>query len=247
MCHDTMIEGQPGLKSWLKKRFIGLVYGLAAEVVCISPKTAKEFDANYPSLANKRVTIYNPVNRKFLNSPSLDDQVRGEYSAVHLVYVGLRDGNKNFVHFEEILRVKPDVVFYVVGAKFSLPERRRYQKWIESGNLVELGSLTDDEYIDALKRAHGLYLPSADEGFGLPIIEALSIRVPVLVVKQSLVNWIVKDGFVLWDGTRECIDELVELSGKAKRGDFDETWRRALEVFRPECAARKYLSLIDRG
>ena len=67
-------------------------------------------------------------------------------------------------------------------------------------NLVKIGSgirLSDDELIAAYQRAEALLFPSAGEGFGLPVLEAMAAGCPVLASDLGAHNEVVDPSMLL--------------------------------------------------
>lgn len=59
-------------------------------------------------------------------------------------------------------------------------ERDRLRALAPSARLVFLGGASDEEYEATLLRAHALVTTSWDEGFGIPVIEAMRVGTPVV-------------------------------------------------------------------
>jgi glycosyltransferase involved in cell wall biosynthesis len=86
----------------------------------------------------------------------------------------------------------------------------------ELRNVILTGPVSDDTLAAIYTGAHALVLPSDDEGFGLPTVEALACNTPVVTCEVS------------------ALQEV--LAGRAtfvERGDIEALLRAALEVRRP--------------
>ena len=58
-------------------------------------------------------------------------------------------------------------------------------KMKNSGEVIELGYVSEEEKWELLRNAEGFLFPSLYEGFGLPVLEAQAVGVPVLTSNVS--------------------------------------------------------------
>lgn len=131
--------------------------GRADMLICISNATAVECRELWPN--KKVVVIPHAINPEQF-------RVSGE--------IGLRNFVLLTVGSDEP-RKRLDFIDKVVS---NLPEEIS-----KDLNLVKVGShlpVSDDELIAAYQRAEALLFPSAGEGFGLPVLEAMAAGCPVL-------------------------------------------------------------------
>jgi glycosyltransferase involved in cell wall biosynthesis len=87
-------------------------------------------------------------------------------------------------------------------------------------NQIEfVGKITDDEYYELLNSSAALTIPSLEEGFGLPIIEAMSIGCPVICSDIEIFREIAGDAGIYFDpsSAEELIAKVKELENKIKR------------------------------
>tara|TARA_B100000614_G_scaffold240053_1_gene240110 strand:- start:1453 stop:2637 length:1185 start_codon:yes stop_codon:yes gene_type:complete len=93
---------------------------------------------------------------------------------------------------------------------------------------VKRVDLTDDELASAYSGALALVYPSLYEGFGLPVVEAMSCGCPVITTPHGSLKEVAGDAAVLISGkdTDELLSALKLVSDPAKR---DELRRRGLE------------------
>lgn len=71
---------------------------------------------------------------------------------------------------------------------------------IRSGNGVVLLDYVTDEHLWSLyRRAVALVMPSIDEGFGLPLVEAAAVGTPLIVSDIPVFRWIAGDSAVYFD------------------------------------------------
>jgi len=149
----------------------------------------------------------------------------------YILFVGHRGGYKNFKRFFHAIipLLNKDKAMYLVclGGKqlngsFELLEKR----WIDDAGLADrvlLRAASDDELTNWYRRAQCLVFPSLYEGFGLPVLEALSIGCPVATSNTSSLPEVCGQAAAYFhpesiDSIRTTVEGLVESSD----------WRRHL-------------------
>jgi glycosyltransferase involved in cell wall biosynthesis len=80
------------------------------------------------------------------------------------------------------------------------------------------GGVTDQEYKELLSSAHALVTASKEEGFGLPIIEAMSIGVPVICSDIEIFHEVAGEAGVFFDP--DSAEELSKQVRKLEKKSF---------------------------
>lgn len=68
-----------------------------------------------------------------------------------------------------------------------------------SSNIIFLGDVNDADLVDYYLNSCGLIFPSYYEGFGIPLVEALHLNVPIACSDISVFNEIVKNAAIFFD------------------------------------------------
>ncbi len=186
--------------------------------------------------------------------------IRGPY----ILYVGgftKLDPRKNVRQLIEVfreLRSQGDQeVQLVLAGKLGDYSRALMQ---EMGGLDPASDIVFTDYVDAAdlpslyNGARCFVFPSAYEGFGLPVLEAISCGTPVVAYRNSSIPEVVGDAGLLVDERQpgqllEAIRTLLardDLLGKlrskgleqAKRFRWEDTARKTLAVYREVCERR---------
>jgi len=96
---------------------------------------------------------------------------------------------------------------------------RAAQPWLErlsqpplKGHARHLGYVTDAERLALFQRACLLVLPSFNEGFGLPVLEAMTLGVPVIASDRGAIPEVLGDAGVMVDP--EAVDALADAMGR---------------------------------
>ncbi len=207
--HDVSFASCPELIGkkdlWLLKIFIPLSLKKADKIIAVSNFTKKEIISHYRIEKDKIEVIYNGngLDEKYQLSPSKEKvkKVLQKYKLTNnfLLYIGTLQKRKNipfllkaFIYlkkkYSNDLKIKE--LELVIGGKVkgrnydggidkTLDEIKRKAPKIRA-QIKMLGFIKETEKNVLLKEAKALIFPSLYEGFGLPIIEALSKGTPVL-------------------------------------------------------------------
>jgi len=74
----------------------------------------------------------------------------------------------------------PDHTLHLMSP-ISAEIEQRLRALNRTGNIVTHNGATDAEYVELLQRSTALVSASKDEGFGIPLVEAMAFGVPVVV------------------------------------------------------------------
>jgi len=88
-----------------------------------------------------------------------------------------------------------------------------------SGHVRHIGYVDDHAREDLFRSARVLLMPSLDEGFGLPALEAMSAGVPVIVSSRGSLPEVVQDA-----GAQVDPSDIDALTAALERALFDQNW-----------------------
>jgi glycosyltransferase involved in cell wall biosynthesis len=123
--------------------------------------------------------------------------------------------------------------------------RRVNDKWLASagGDVIQLvGHVTESQKWSLLKHASVLMFVSWEEGFGLPLLEALAVGTPVIASNQGSLPEIAGDVAIMVEpndieqmslAIAQCVlvpDGARALQEEAKQHAAEFTWERAAEA-----------------
>jgi glycosyltransferase involved in cell wall biosynthesis len=162
-----------------------------------------------------------------------------------VLHVGAIQHRKNIVRlveaFERALPAPWRLVLAGSGGYGSADIHVRIASSPAAGRIEVKGWVTDEELRRLYRRASVFAFPSLDEGFGIPVLEAMASGVPVLTSNRSALPEVAGDCAVLVDPT--SVEELEEgLRNLATRDELRRdlierglaraqgfTWERAAE------------------
>ena len=185
----------------------------AKTLICVSEHTRTKMKELFPSLESKLRTVASCIAPKF-NKARTDayrrlgtidiETVYGNLSIPlpYVLHVGVAGPRKNLPAFlaafrEVKLRMFPHRLIIVGGRANPPPKLKQpvHQIALPNGSclspestlpdVLHLGRIGDDDLISLYRHADLLALPSLDEGFGYPVLEALAFRTPALTAKDS--------------------------------------------------------------
>ncbi len=242
--HDMIPEDFPGLFGNSDPHAGKAAYLRAADaVVCVSEYTRSRLLAHMPDLGVPITVIHEAAAP--LPPPA------GATPATDVLYVGRRDGYKNFdalLQAMSLLKgVGVQVSLLAVGAgRWTAPEKERLVELDIHGQSTQR-QLNDGELHAAYRSAKALVVPSLAEGFGLPVVEAMTSGCPCLLSDAGSLPEIGADAAAYFVSSRpeqlaQTLDrllhdpaqrELLIARGRQRAADF--SWRKAyaqtLEVY----------------
>lgn len=149
----------------------------ADHIFTISRATKKDVMANYGIGADKISVAYPGVDRLNLADKS---PIKGRY----ILYVGTLQPRKNIDALIEAAKGTRLVIAGKTGWKYRIKP---------AAGVKFLGYVPPEKLGRLIKDSQGLVLPSLYEGFGIPVVQAMSLGVTVLVSRNSSLPEIVGD------------------------------------------------------
>lgn len=210
--------------AWQRRRLVMALRSLRrATVVHAVSEHARDELARFAGVPSERIrVVHNGVGPPFSAAPAPSAPPR------HLLYVGGLDPHKNVALLVEMLtlqaaRTLPPLV--IVGQP--VPDRGPLAAAAASGRLRFEGAASDEALAELYRRALALLLPSRNEGFGLPALEAMACGCPVVAAAAGALPEV-------------CGDAAILLSPDSPRA-----WLEAAASLGPESELRR--RLVDAG
>jgi len=169
-----------------KKRILNL----ADHIICVSENTKKDLIKFYNIDPKKITVIYH--GKSFLNIENnykSKNQINLNFK--YFLYIGSRKRYKNFFSmidaFKENSQIYNDYKIICVGGGILLSseKKRLNEKNIDQNKIIVFLSNNDNLLYNLYKNASALIYPSLYEGFGMPVIEAMSLGCPVICSNVS--------------------------------------------------------------
>lgn len=189
--------------------------GRAAAVVCNSAATANDVRASFPAVA--ALVHATPFGTpRWVEGRTVATERRPD---APFLFVGTLEPRKNvagllkaYHRFRQERRGDGRMVpaLHLVGGRGWLdhPIRDLLAPLVDAGHVVLLGYCGPEELWQQYRLARALLLPSLHEGFGFPILEAMSAGLPVLTANRGAMAEVGGDAALLVDP--ESTDALVD-------------------------------------
>ena len=197
--HDLIFELYPHTYSFFDRQIYHFKFKYSCQVadriIAISQSTKDDIVDRYGIDPKKIEIVYQCCHPLFYEptSSSLDDAIVQRYHlpADYLLYVGSITERKNLrivVDAYEQLSAEERIPWVIVGKGkkhqhelAQLIATKKLDRWV-----IWINDLTDNSHLRSLyQRASALIYPSLYEGFGLPVVEGLLSKTPVITSQTS--------------------------------------------------------------
>lgn len=174
-------------------------------IVCISHTTKKDFLTHYPGNINKKIEIIypglDPVFKIKESKNLFDDLIVISHPQVsnlkknrYFLYYGTFEPRKNlnclvenFVELQKENKIPGDFKLVLMGGDGWGKIKNGVKNYVKENfpnqkknNIVIFDFLNDQYLIALIKNAYAFVYPSFYEGFGLPVLESMSLGTPVI-------------------------------------------------------------------
>lgn len=265
--HDVSIFDHPEwfpenmARSFATKTIVPWSFARASKIICVSHFTQSRLRALFPDTKNKTVVVHEGV--ELGNHKVVEFSDRFPFDREYLLCLGTVEPRKNLVAtfraFDRFLAGHPEQVTsvrLVVAGKFgwktaetqSAADTINHTWKIEEpeGVIRFLGAVTEEEKWYLLSRAAGLLFLSHEEGFGLPVLEAMSVGTPVIASRCGALEEVAGEAAIIVEPEQtesvslalaQCVlvpEGLQSLREdgyrRANQFSWDETARRTIDI-----------------
>jgi glycosyltransferase involved in cell wall biosynthesis len=199
MIHEKFSSSKDPTGEFVRTKAIAI--NRADLIICVSENTRKDLIEILGVDKAKISTIYHGCTLNINIDRDLEQipQIEKPY----LLYVGERDGYKNFSSllsvYKNSKKLKQDFQLVCFGSgRFSSEEIQTIQEFQLEGKVIHLSG-SDDILAQLYRQAAAFIYPSLYEGFGIPPLEAMSCGCPVVCSNVSSIPEIVGDAGEYFD------------------------------------------------
>ena len=195
-------------------------------IICVSENTKKDLLKFYPMMDESKIkVIYPGVGEEFTKLQNPREYLKGDLEILkdkqYILYVGDRNGYKNFPICIEIIKELRDFSLVVVGGKEFSTDEIHKMKDIRDRVFYFRG--VDGKKLNIIyNNAFCLIYPSSYEGFGLPILEAMKAGCPVVSVNKSSIPEVAGGVGLLVNNidAEEFIEAIIKLKNTKFRNEL---------------------------
>jgi glycosyltransferase involved in cell wall biosynthesis len=195
--HDIIITKRPRLMKGFSRYYFGKIIPWSAKYadhVITNSETTKKDVIKYLKLPSHKVTALELAptisrNEMIPNEIVNRFHARNKIHTGYILFVGSFEPRKNIEalvdQFRGVVKAYPDVKLVLSGGLNSYQQqiKEKVRKMGILGNVVFPGYIERRELIVAYRDCLMVVNPSLDEGFGLPIVEAMEMGRPVIASK----------------------------------------------------------------
>jgi glycosyltransferase involved in cell wall biosynthesis len=258
--HDLSYYQFP--QEFLKKDLYKLTYWTAESVqkaekiIAVSKTTKKDIGQRFQSAVNKTTVIYNGFEKpeKIVVDPTAVLSRFGLQKHQFLLFVGTLQPRKNVQvairAMKKILTQHPKFKLVIVGKKGWL-----YEDMFRLVELEQVGDaviftdyLPDEDVVVLYKTAFCFVHPSLYEGFGIPILEAMSYDCPVICSRTASLPEIGGDACMYFDpqDPDSLVQELNKLiASPSLRKELRSNGKKRIALFSWEQTGQQTLHLLQ--
>lgn len=222
--HDVSIYRHPEwflkkvVNSWATKKRNPQSFKDATKIICVSSFTEKTLIELFPETKGKTTVIPEGVNVPPQTSVSLNRRVHDSFGMQEdtLLYIGTIEPRKGVEEairaFDKFLLSRPvyakTVRFVLAGKqgvggestnKLIQEVNRKWRQKLPDYVIRPIGYVSEEEKWSLLQQASALVFPSFEEGFGRPVLEALSVGCPVITTEAGAIPEVAGDAAVYID------------------------------------------------
>jgi glycosyltransferase involved in cell wall biosynthesis len=215
--HDVIFKEHPYNYPWIDRKIYDIKVSYAIKksnhIIATSERTKKQICRFYQCSEDTIKVVYQPVHPLFYHSVETADTKLKNVDRPYFIYHSSftkRKNHKRLIEAFKCIEKELEVNLVLAGSEGeTLNEVKNLIIAAELSNRIILKTnLTTQELVAWCKNAIGFVYPSISEGFGIPLIEAMSLNTPVIASNTSCLPEVVEEAGILIDPYN--IDDIVE-------------------------------------
>lgn len=239
------------------KKKLTFQYNKCDRIIVITKGIKKDLVKNYQIKKQKFILINNPVEIEHINKEADKKEKNKEFSKIKnkkIITVGRLEEPKNhqllLKSFKNVKEKVKDVDLIIVGKGSLENDLKKLADSLQITDSVHFLGFLDNPYY-YLKNSDLFVLSSKTEGFPHVLLEAMSLKTPVLstncmtgpkdILKKEKYGYLVKS-----DDVNQLSKKIIKLllNDKKRKKKVEKAYRRA-EQFSPSIIIKKYEKLFE--
>lgn len=220
--HDVSYLLRPRSYSWLYCLYYQIMTPLAAKrakkILTVSEFSKSEILRYIPVKPDQIEVVYNAVRAQ--------ERMPREKKAPYILTVASKVPRKNVKRLLEAYSTMPEPAFelYVAGGQNAIFADAGWSLVVHAPGIRFLGYVSEDELTRLYRNATAYINPSLYEGFGIPLVEAMSQECPVLASDIPAFHEVCGDAALYFDPMN-----TTDMQDKMRRIVQDEALRTKLQ------------------
>lgn len=226
--HDLNFEHHPEQlpKSYRNYycKYFPLFAQKATRIATVSEYSKKDIEATYSIPENKIDVVYNGANDNFTPvEESVKTEIKSKFTdnKNFFLFVGTLHPRKNLIRlfkaFDEFKKTtSSDFKLLIVGKKMWWTNEIEavFNSLSHKNDIVFAGRVSETELYQITASAYALTYVPIFEGFGIPLVEAMSCKVPVITSNVTSMPEVVEDAGLLVDpfSEKDICNAMVQLA-----------------------------------
>ncbi len=241
----------------------------ASHIIAISEFTKKEIldiysvsqekvTVAYPGFTNYQLSIINFKSN--FNSKILNVKKRYGIKGDYFLYLGTLQPKKNLVRLIEAFNIQNTKyriqnTYLVIAGKKGWMFEKIFELVRELGleqKVIFTGFIEEEEKPYLIAGAKAFVLPSLYEGFGIPVLEAMSLGVPVVTSKEGSLPEVGGEAVIYCDPYKiesiaEAAQEVLNLNTEARNEIIKKGLEQVKKFSWEQCAKQVLRKLEENG
>lgn len=246
---DSSFNNTSKLKLLLNDFQKRIAFRAAAGIVCISENTKRDLLKLYPFIDEKKVrVIHNAASDEYF--PLVDKSFPEKYKSLekkkYIMYVGHRGGYKNFEFLTKVIMHTQDLYCVLVGGD-PLSDKDKEMMGDSSNRFIQFRGVTNRDLNILYNNAFCFIFPSLYEGFGIPVLEAMRTKCPVIAFNNSSIPEVMRGSGILLENNDldGCLSALERFEDSAYRNKIAEEGYIASKLFSWDKTYERYIEFYQ--
>jgi glycosyltransferase involved in cell wall biosynthesis len=178
---------------------------VARTIICVSKNTREDVNRLYHTSLEKMQVVYEGYVQDTIAEDVRDTEVVATLiKNPYILFIGRLEERKNIIRFIEAFELFKEkyatshqlVLVGKAGYGYEAIQEKKCSS-LYAQDIVELGYVNEEEKWQLLKHAEVFLFATLYEGFGIPVLEAQSVSIPVITSTTSSLPEVAGEGAVL--------------------------------------------------
>lgn len=209
---------------------------------------SKKIFVTHEAVDDKILAIENKMNRAKIIQVLEKFRIKSKY----IFYVGNAHPHKNVEGLIKAFRIikEKNPFLELVLAGFDHYFWQRLKNENQHEGIIYTGYISDEELVTFYKKAECLVMPSFEEGFGIPLLEAFATSSPVVSSKQGSLPEVAGDAAIYFDpyNVQDMAEKIAQvLDSEAIKKELIEKGKKRVKEFSWEKMTEQTLEVYENS